>query len=346
MKLARAGGERAGRVARSEYVASTNAVRLLDHADSVSSWLARAELSTFSTSPRLLPRLVYPSHQFVFRILGEDYHVLIRSGRLDVPSNKIEVRHPVEVSAYATGAQGSDTFIHRIGSPHDLSSSSVGAVLPLFDAPLASALAAPLHPLHLSPPVPPMLPNGTPGSASKAFMTAIPIRHVAAGIQDGMSEGLERLRRELGKAPSPRPGSGSVSMTASMPSAGSVPSVPLEFNEDEMEDFERDAEEGDFGADVILRSISMMSGGEAVMAVEEEMPGMEMPETNVEPLPVEHDGEQAWQAWGPEDQAAVEDAERLDNITVGFLDEEQETIRAAEAEGKNVSMKKRRPRRH
>lgn len=172
-------------------------------------------------------------------------------------------------------------------------------------------------------------------------MTAIPIRHVAAGIQDCMSEGLERLRRELGKARS-----GSVSASASMPSAGSVPSVPLEFDEDEMEDFERHAAEGNFDADVISRSTSMMSRGGAVMEEEEEMPGMEMPETNIEPLPVEHDGEQAWQAWGPEDQAAVEDAERFDNITVGFLDEEQETMRAVEAEGKNARMKKRRPHRH
>ncbi|KAL1937335.1 hypothetical protein VTO73DRAFT_13848 [Trametes versicolor] len=322
VKPARVGGERAGRVARSD-------------------WLARAELSTFSMSQRILPRLIYLSHQFAFHILGEDYHALVRSGRLDMPSSKIEVRRPVEVSAYATGAQGSDAFVHGIGSPHDLSSSSVGAVSSSFDAPLASALAAPLHPLHPSPPVLPMLPNGTPGSASKAFMTAIPIRHVAAGIQDGMSEGLGRLRRELGKARSPRPTSGSVS--ASMPSVGSVPSVPLEFDEeDELEDFARHAADGDFDADVISRSTSMSTGG-AVMEAEETL---QTPETNIEPLPVEHDGEQAWQGWGPEDQAAVEDAERFDDITVGFLDEEQETMRAAEAEGKSARMKKRRPRRH
>ena len=37
---------------------------------------------------------------------------------------------------------------------------------------------------------------------------------------------------------------------------------------------------------------------------------------------------QGW-GWGPEDRQAVEDAERFDDITVGFMDEEQERMRAA-----------------
>ncbi|KAI9069024.1 hypothetical protein FKP32DRAFT_1641461, partial [Trametes sanguinea] len=75
LRAARAGGERAGRVARTD-------------------WLSRAELSTFSSSPRVLPRLIYLTHQFSFHILGEDYHALIRSAHLDVPSTKVEVRKP------------------------------------------------------------------------------------------------------------------------------------------------------------------------------------------------------------------------------------------------------------
>ena len=34
-----------------------------------------------------------------------------------------------------------------------------------------------------------------------------------------------------------------------------------------------------------------------------------------------------WQGWDPEDQQAVEDAERFDDITIGFMDEEHETMR-------------------
>ncbi|KAI0365441.1 hypothetical protein BV20DRAFT_954256 [Pilatotrama ljubarskyi] len=296
-----AGAERAGRVARSD-------------------WLSRAELSTFSSSPRILPRLIYLSHQFAFHILGEDYHALIRSYRLDVPSTKIEVRKPVEVSAFATGS--SDAFIHGgLSSSH---AHDIGGVPSSFDEPLASALSAPLHPLHPSPPVLPMLPNGTPGSASKSFMNAIPIRHVAAGIQDGMTGGLGRIRRELGKARSPRPSSDpAVSVGSSMPT------VPLEFDEeDEMDDFVGREADIEADADVISRSTSMGAGMGGPV---DDSGTYASPSTNIEPLPVEHDGEQAWQGWGPEDQQAVEDAERFDDITVGFLDEEQETMRAESA---------------
>ncbi|KAI0352417.1 hypothetical protein OH77DRAFT_783988 [Trametes cingulata] len=299
VRPARTGVERAGRVARSD-------------------WISRAELSTFSSSPRILPRLIYLSHQFAFHILGEDYHALIRSYHLDVPSTKIEVRKPVEVSAFATGA--SDAFIHGgLSSSH---AHDIGGVPSSFDEPLASALAAPLHPLHPSPPVLPMLPNGTPGSASKSFMNAIPIRHVAAGIQDGMSEGLGRIRRELGKARSPRPSS-----DPAVSVAGSLPTVPLEFDEeDEMDDFVGRLVDPEADADVISRSTSM--GMDVGGPPEVSGSSTFTPSTNLEPLPVEHDGEQPWQGWGPEDQQAVEDAERFDDITVGFLDEEQETMRA------------------
>ncbi|KAI0766225.1 hypothetical protein BD413DRAFT_494502 [Trametes elegans] len=342
VKPARMGSARAGRVARSD-------------------WLSRAELSTFSSSPRILPRLIYLSHQFSFHLLGEDYHALIRSSHLDVPSTKIEVRRPVEVSAFATG--DSDAFVHSsLSSPHDLGGGGIGGGVPSsFDEPLASALAAPLHPLHPSPPVLPMLPNGTPGSASKSFINAIPIRHVAAGIQDGMSGGLGRIRRELGKARSPRPNSdpvsgGGVARGGVGEGGGSGPTVPLEFDEeDEMDDFVGHAAADGAGSDldVISRSTLMM-GGDVGISVSAGTVGesggsgsgsgsgsVSTPSTNIEPLPLEHDGDsgQAWQGWGPEDQAAVEDAERFDDITVGFLDEEQETMRA-ETEARKARARK------
>ncbi|KAI0666055.1 hypothetical protein C8Q78DRAFT_1060998 [Trametes maxima] len=316
LRPARAGVERAGRVARSD-------------------WLSRAELSTFSPSPRILPRIIYLSHQFAFHILGEDYHALIRGSHLDVPSSKVEVRKPVEVSAFATG--DSDAFVQGIASPHDIAGVGVPSS---FDEPLASALAAPLHPLHPSPPVLPMLPNGTPGSASKSLLNAIPIRHVAAGIQDGMSEGFGRIRRELGKARSPRPNSD--------PAVPGLPSVPLEFDEED-EDF-ADGAHGDEDTDIISRSTSMGGGPAGDSGASGSGASVSTPSTtfNLEPLPAEpaHDSEGAWEGWGPEEQQAVEDAERFDDITVGFMDEEQETMNAMRAEAEAKKAKKRRGRRH
>ena len=292
------------------------------------SWLSRAELSTFSLSPKVLPRLIYLSHQFSFHALGEDYHALIRSLHFDVPSSKIEVRKPIEVSAFATGE--SESFVQDLSPHHDMSM-GIGRAPSSFDEPLASALAAQLHPLNPSPPVLPMLPNRTPGSGSKSLMQAIPIRQVAAGIQDGMSEGLGRIRRELGKARSPR-------LSATRPDATGHdhPSVPLEFDEEDEDFLVRDTipleAAAGVGMDAISRSMSASTGTGTGVSTSASA-GIATPATNIEPLPVEHDeGDQPWQGWGPEDKAAVEDAERFDDITVGFLDEEHETMRERELE--------------
>ncbi|KAI0686244.1 hypothetical protein C8Q76DRAFT_313203 [Earliella scabrosa] len=336
LRVVRAGassGARAGRISKAD-------------------WLSRAELSTFSPSPRVLPRLIYLSHQFAFHALGEDYHALLRSSHFDVPSAKIEVRKPIEVSAFATG--DADAFVQGIPQHphlhhhHSHSHHHQDGLASSFDEPLASALAAPLHPLHPSPPVLPMLPNGTPGSASKSLMHAIPIRQVAAGIQDGMSEGLGRIRRELGKARSPKLG-------ARKEEAGEALSVPLEFDEEDEDFVVKDADPAPMGgvgagaggaveveAEVgVSRSIS--TGAETRASA----PSVSTPSTrSFEPLPAEHvldglgdaevvgdrDGAEMWTGWGPEEQQAVEDAERFDDITVGFMDEEHETMREREQE--------------
>ena len=278
------------------------------------SWLSRAELSTCSSSPRILPRLIYLSHQFSFHALGEDYHALLRGAHLDVPASKIEVHKPIEVPAFSMG--GGDTFVQSIPSHHH--HHDIGRASSSFDEPLASALAAPVHPLNPSPPVLPMLSNGTPGSASKSLMHAIPIRQVAAGIQDGMTEGLGRMRRELGKARSPR----------------LVPvrwddSVPLEFGEEDedfvVKDSARAPEEGVVGVEVMSRSTSMATAATSTSATED-LDG-DVAGSNMVPLPIDQDDGQVWQGWDPEDQQAVEDAERFDDITVGFMDEEHETMR-------------------
>ncbi|KAI0684773.1 hypothetical protein C8T65DRAFT_701928 [Cerioporus squamosus] len=300
-------------------------------------WLSRAELSTFSPSPRILPRLIYLSHQFSFHALGEDYHALIRSSHIDVPSSKIEVRKPIEVSAFASG--DSEAFVQGIPShSHSHSHHSITRAASSFDEPLASALTAQLHPLNPSPPVLPMLPNGAP----KSRIGAIPIRQVAAGIQDGMSEGLGRIRREFGKARSPR-----LVARRDDQGASAVP-VPLEFDEEDEDFLVRDGGpsgavavphafspevEAEAEADVISRSVSTSTDT-----------GMT---PNLEPLPAEpgEGDEGAWSGWGLEEQQAVEDAERFDDITVGFMDEEHETMRERETQAGAKKARKRRGRR-
>ena len=325
----RVGAGRAGRIAKAD-------------------WLSRAELSTFSPSPRVLPRLIYLSHQFSFHALGEDYHALIRSAHFDrVPSTVIEVRKPIEVSAFASG--DSDAFVQGMPA-HSLTHShhTISRAASSFDEPLASALTAPLHPLNPSPPVLPMLPNGAP----KSRIGAIPIRQVAAGIQDGMSEGLGRIRREFGKARSPR-------LAARRDDAAS--SVPLEFDEEDEDFLGKDGAppvdvphafgagagveaEAEAEADVVSRSASTSTGtGTGVVSTPST--------TNMEPLPAEPgtgigEGEEdAWSGWGLEEQQAVEDAERFDDITVGFMDEEHETMRERETQVEAKKARKRRGRR-
>ncbi|KAL6303055.1 hypothetical protein BKA93DRAFT_917639 [Sparassis latifolia] len=277
-------------------------------------WLSRAELSTCSSSPRILPRSIYLSHQFSFYVFGEDYHALIRSYRFDVPAKKIEVRKEVEVSAYAIDS--GEAFVQGFQGTRDMNPVSSS-----FDEPLASAIQGDLPYLKPSPPVLPMYPNGTSGSGARSLRNAIPIRTVA-GIGDTMSEGLGRLRREIGKVRSPR--------LAAREGYGLPESVPLEFAEED-EDFFVDARalplqlesESMQGAAIdMMRSTSRGRGGDSGESL-----SLSTPSPNLEPLAAEDGMEGVWQGWEPEDQQAVEDAERFNDITVGFMDEEQETMR-------------------
>ena len=52
--------------------------------------ISYAELSTSSRPHHILPRSIYLSHQFSFRILGEDFHALICQFHPDIGSCKIE----------------------------------------------------------------------------------------------------------------------------------------------------------------------------------------------------------------------------------------------------------------
>ncbi|KAJ7890722.1 hypothetical protein B0H13DRAFT_2340902 [Mycena leptocephala] len=69
------------------------------------SWLTQAELSTFFSAPRVLPRFIYFSHQFTSHTLGEDYRTLIWRYQFAIGGTKIDVRREVEVSAFAAGGE-------------------------------------------------------------------------------------------------------------------------------------------------------------------------------------------------------------------------------------------------
>ena len=140
-----------------------------------------------------------------------------------------------------------------------------------------------------------MYPNGP---VSRSLRPAIPIRNVAAGISDGMSEGIGRLRREIGKVRSPRlvPRSGD-SISAS---------VPLEFDEED-EDF---------------MALDIPTQGRDSRATSREGASISTPSTGIEPLPAENEGDVSWEGWSNEDKQAVDEVEQFDDIGVGYMDEE------------------------
>lgn len=307
------------------------------------SWLAQAELSTYSRSPRILPRPIYLSHQFAFHTLGEDYHALIRRYQFDIGigarGHKIEVRREVQASAYPAG--GGESFVEGFSAPRDMRARN-RTLSSSFDEPLASALAAGLEYPH-APSVLPMLPNGTP--QAQGFRRAIPIRGL--GLGDGVSEGLGRIRREMQMqirgagvhVRSPRPdSSGGMGM-------GMGASVPLEFDEED-EDFlggdalgvpalDRDAGSGS-GSGSGSRGTSRggagsgSGSGASVLTPGTSTRPLDEEEDDVAQAQVQVQVEDAWGGWSVEDRLAVEEAERFDDISVvGFLDEEQAAVAAA-----------------
>lgn len=249
--------------------------------------LAHAELSPAPKSHRLVPRSIYLSHQFFFQALGEDYHALIRRFHLDIDGSKIEVRREVAVQAFPTSA--SENFVEEFSAPRD----NMHTTSSSFDEPLASALSGGLDYANPSRTIP-MLPNGAP----KSFRNPVPIRNMATGISDGMSESLGRIRREMHKVRSPVLG----------PRSDISGSVPLEFDE---EDF-LDRGENHLHArdDSFSRSNSRGEGSAASIST---------PSTNAAPL--EEEVEDSW-GWNKEDKQLIDEVEQFDDV-VGFLDEEQ-----------------------
>lgn len=272
------------------------------------SWLSEAELSTSSQMQPMRARSIYLHHQFSFYAFGEDYHALVRSYRFDFPVNKLEVRKAVQISAYTTGDGGS----FGGASPMDIRQSSS------FDEPLASAMSIQLGEFAgPSPKILPMLPNGVP---NPRLRDSIPIRSVAAGITDGVSEGFGRLRREINKAKSPR-----LKPVRPLESGVSSPSwASIGFDEQD-EDFllssEDPVQEPGLTAEGGATSRSTSRDGASILTPLSIQPDF------FDSLDNDYCGRENFEderGWSQEDRQAVEDAERFYDISAaGLMDEEQ-----------------------
>jgi hypothetical protein len=168
-----------------------------------------------------------------------------------------------------------------------------------------------------SPNILPMLPNGVP---NPRLRDSIPIRSVAAGITDGVSEGLGRLRREINRAKSPR-----LKPRQSLGSGVTSPSwAPIEFDEED-EDFmlshEDPAQEPGPAADGGATTRSTSRDGASILTPLSTQPDF------FDLLDNDYDGQgnlEDERGWSQEDRQAVEDAERFFDISAaGLMDEEQ-----------------------
>ncbi|KAF8638773.1 hypothetical protein AX17_001968 [Amanita inopinata Kibby_2008] len=265
-----------------------------------SSYLARAELSTFSRSPQILPRSVYLSHQFSFYNLGEDYHALIRRSYLDITGQKIEVRKEVEVSAFPSGP-ASEAFVEDFSSPRDSRRHSTS-----FDEPLANALSGGLE-YTAAPPILPMYPNGAPGSRPRSFRNSIPIRTIG----DGMSESLSRLRREINKVRSPH-------LLPCTETSSSPGLVPLEFDEEDEDFLSRDMRDGsEQGGEGEGEGETSTLGAMAATVILESAPA-----TGVSLSLIDESTDDGMSGWDLQDRQAIEEEERFQDLAaLGVLEE-------------------------
>ena len=295
--------------------------------DVYSNWLSQAELSTSSRTQSMRTRSVYLHHQFCFYALGEDYHALVRGYRFDFPVRSLEVRKAVQISAYTTGDGG--TFGGAL--PMDIRQPSS------FDEPLASAMSIQLGEFaDPSPKILPMLPNGVP---NPRLRDSIPIRSVAAGITDGVSEGLGRLRREINKAKSPKLNP----MQSLGPGMTSPSWAPIEFDEED-EDFllsgEDPAQEPGPTAEGGATSLSTSRDGASILTPLSTHPDF------FDSLDNDYGGHENFEderGWSQEDRQAVEDAERFFDISAaGLMDEEQSAPGMLPESEKGAKGKKRR----
>lgn len=143
----------------------------------------------------MLPGSIYLAHQFSFHAFTDDWQAPLHRGLLDLPSTKLEVRPEVRANLVMSDTAGVKT--ERNDTESFVQDSSITGSP--FDEPLSTAIHARLEPTPIQPPVLPSYPNGLqphPGSWRDA---AVPLRHAAVGLSEGVGEGLGRIRRELGK---------------------------------------------------------------------------------------------------------------------------------------------------
>ena len=146
----------------------------------------------------MLPDSIYLSHQFSFHAFTHDWQAPLHRGLFDIPSVKLEVRKEVEATLVANPSTSSKFRANSGGAESFIQDTSLTGSP--FDEPLATAIHARLEPTNSSVvPVLPSYPNGLQMHPSSWKNTTTPLRHAAAGITDGVGEGLGRLRRELGK---------------------------------------------------------------------------------------------------------------------------------------------------
>jgi hypothetical protein len=227
------------------------------------------------------------AHQFNFFELGHDYHGLIRRFQFEVTGEKIEVRKQVEISAFPTSGDMGESF-HGTDAVHGhrRTGSSMGAPSS-FDDSLSSAMSAGLSYSAASPRQLPMYPNGASGQRS-SYRAGGPIRAVAAGLGEGVSEGIGRLRRGMGQVRSP---------TTLVPIQGDV---PLEFDED----------------DLVLGDDTTLISAVTPRSVP-------VPREHAGQLVMESESNTAWSNWDDQDRRTVDEIEEFDEFVVGDLDEDQ-----------------------
>ena len=230
------------------------------------------------------------------------------------------MRKEVEASNAYTHDYG-ESFVSAGSSPQ-----SIRYHRSTFDEPLASAILSGLDYRESSSPVIPMLPNG---GRHGSFKAAIPIRSVAAGFSDGVSESLGRLSRGIRKVRSPR--------LRPREEDNTPGPVPLEFDEEDetfvnsqsqsqiadtadgndnrrqhanMQDNENEGE-----VEIDIDTMSGSAGGRDSRSIS-------TPSTNNNaPLAGSESEGDGW----AEDMGAVEEEERFNEISAaGFMDEEQE----------------------
>ncbi|KAG6894703.1 hypothetical protein C0992_005035 [Termitomyces sp. T32_za158] len=345
-------------------------------------WLAHAELSTFSRSPKVLPRSVYLSHQFAFRTLGEDYHALIRRYQLDIAGAKIDVRREVQVSACSpdtgTGTAGagegegeggmfvegfvSSRDVHRHNHHHHNSynhsynnhhhhnhrhnhhahHTHQRPLSASFDEPLACALT---HELELA------------RARGAGVLPMLPNGTPGAGVRraampmpirtlgDGVSEGLGRLRRGIGSRvrASVSASAGASAASAAGPGAGvEGVSVSVPLEFDEEDEDFVGGAEGGKGDQVETQEKGVGVGG----VVSGDADGLLTPATSEDDwerrLEIRED---VWGGWSESDRGAVEEVERFCDVdVVGLLDEEQQEERREREAKMQMQMERERER--